>query len=847
MARVELAEWLRERGIPAVDNEGREIPNFQRNFQRFSYVGKHDDDAGWIKSGQDSDGTRFCLAGDWRSKDKSQWFEGRTTNHGLTPEQKSARAAEIAETQEKERLERQQGEARAAATAKALMRSAQPKPHPYLESKGFSGPLAVGSVGTEYPGEGALLVPVYAPGGELVNLQRISDGKKFLYGGRVDNCYHLLGQLEAPLLICEGYATGLTLHRATGKNVLVTFSAGNMEKVVVDISKSFRHSELLICGDDDSKKASTGQRTAEAIFQSHRIRACFPQWPADAVGATDFNDLASLSGEAAVRVQVETALATLATASEPPVETDEDFVDCLGYRDGTFYYTSSSNKEIVRVGAGAHVTGILLSMMPRRYWLRHYPGAKDGTISWDSAASDLMERCRKRGLYDDSRVRGRGCWKGENKELVVHRGSDLLVNGKATDLSKAGKKHVYRLGLDLAGTDATPLTQEEGRKFRDVSNLLTFTNKESSYHLAGYAAIMRITGALKWRPHLWVTGSAGCGKSVTAIELLKRAAGSWGINIDGKTSEAGVRQLLNDDALPVIYDEAESNDAKDGRRMQNILDLIRQASRGGRIVKGSPGGKATTFHVNSTFVLGSIQVSLQKEADFTRFTVVELAKDKKNDWPTVKAGIDSIDEEYGDRLFARMISRFTEFEASLSVFHKLIVESGTGREADQLAPIMAGVWTLENDAIVTEEQARAMLSDAWSAEKAQAAVSDEEEIGETLVSHVVKLDSSSGNSERMPLAELMHLAVGNKAARRQLELYGLTVREERWEEKKEIADFVYVANNHPELERWFGQTKWGKNWSQSLSRLPFATAGRRIDIGGKFRRCVRVPLSVLLE
>jgi len=80
--------------------------------------------------------------------------------------------------------------------------------------------------------------------GELQNVQRIAPEKptpaqvkagkaekRYLPGGRKSGLWHLIGQLEGALvlLLAEGYATGATLHEATGRPVAVAFDASNPE------------------------------------------------------------------------------------------------------------------------------------------------------------------------------------------------------------------------------------------------------------------------------------------------------------------------------------------------------------------------------------------------------------------------------------------------------------------------------------------------------------------------------------------------------------------------------------------------------------------------------------------
>ena len=73
-------------------------------------------------------------------------------------------------------------------------------------------------------------------------------------GARTEGGHALIGgqpKRGAPLLVAEGYATGATLHEATGLPVAVAFNAGNLEAV----AKAYRAADpsrpIIIAGDND--------------------------------------------------------------------------------------------------------------------------------------------------------------------------------------------------------------------------------------------------------------------------------------------------------------------------------------------------------------------------------------------------------------------------------------------------------------------------------------------------------------------------------------------------------------------------------------------------------------------
>jgi putative DNA primase/helicase len=97
---------------------------------------------------------------------------------------------------------------------------------------------------------------------DIHSLQFIGpDGvKRFLTGGRVTGCYFSIGNPKgaAALCIAEGFATGATIHEATGYPVAVAFNAGNLGAVAKTLRGKFPDLPLILCGDFD--KSGTGQR-----------------------------------------------------------------------------------------------------------------------------------------------------------------------------------------------------------------------------------------------------------------------------------------------------------------------------------------------------------------------------------------------------------------------------------------------------------------------------------------------------------------------------------------------------------------------------------------------------------
>lgn len=149
---------------------------------------------------------------------------------------------------------------KAAKKAAWILNNAVKSTHPYLAKKGF--PDEKG-----YVWEGKLVIPMRIDG-RLVGCQLIDpDGtKKFLYGQKTKGataCFDNKGSL----LLCEGYATALSIRRYLKANkkrytIHVCFSAGNL----IEVAKSFP--DCVVIADNDPVGVRSAKKTGRPFWVS---------------------------------------------------------------------------------------------------------------------------------------------------------------------------------------------------------------------------------------------------------------------------------------------------------------------------------------------------------------------------------------------------------------------------------------------------------------------------------------------------------------------------------------------------------------------------------------------------
>lgn len=273
----------------------------------------------------------------WKSFNKngvgigSLFFEAKQRGYQFTGKKlEPATAEQIAAREQKrqddERKAREKTE-HAKQKANALWSNAAPAiSHPYLARKGIKpqgvrvGPYVYNALNNaneweRRQKENCLLIPLRDTDGAIWNLQAIfpdtelDRDKGFLSGGKVSGLYFSIGKPSGVICICEGYATGASIHEATGHAVAVAFNAGNLGKVAKKIRDKYPEGKIILCADHDQwTKGNPGATKATEAAQAINGALAVPQFKNTEGQPTDFNDLHASEGLEAVRAAINNAL-----------------------------------------------------------------------------------------------------------------------------------------------------------------------------------------------------------------------------------------------------------------------------------------------------------------------------------------------------------------------------------------------------------------------------------------------------------------------------------------------------------------------------------------------------------
>ncbi len=539
---------------------------------------------------------------------------------------------------------------------------------------------------------------------------------------------------------------------------------------------------------------------------------------------------------------------------------ETDYFRFLGYyKDDTskFVYCFYSNgaKMVLKLAPSSMSKANLITLAPLNFWESRYPG-KSSKIDIDAVQNFLINQSHKVGPFKEKYIRGRGAWIDSDK-LVIHTGENLIVDKEEKKLRNFDSRYVYEIAESMEFGFDNPMETVESAKLVDHFKFLNWNRKVDPYLIAGWCVIAPFCGVLNWRPHVWLTGSAGAGKSWVLEKMIKAVLGECALVVQGKTTEPGIRGTLQSDARPVLFDEADTDDPNDKDRVQAVISTARASSYsdGGAIVKGNSSGTSRSYEIRSCFLFSSIGVHLTQQSDRSRFTVLSL-----NPKTNVKNGeIDPefrnfdiawanyIADDYSERLHARTIANMDIILKNAKTFSNAAsYVIGNRRLGDQVGILLAGAYSLTSEKEISYESAVKWVSDKdWSDEKNLDATKDENQLLTKLMSTMLRLKTEFGDVTRT-VGELITVAAGidtdlhmnalNSSQR--LKQFGIIIED----------GSMIISNSSPNIKAEFQRTAWSSGHSKILERIEGAEkVSARQFFPGLKSRGVKINLKNIVD
>jgi putative DNA primase/helicase len=513
--------------------------------------------------------------------------------------------------------------------------------------------------------------------------------------------------------------------------------------------------------------------------------------------------------------------------------------DLLGFDNGSYFYQPHNTGQVMRLTAASHNAAHLNMLAPLQWWEAEFPGGRSGP-NYVEAASHLYHLQHQVGIFDPGRIRGRGAW-WDNGRSILHLGDRLLVDGVEQPLQLPGSRFKYqRLAAIELPADVVPLSSEQGAEIITIAGGFLWDVPASGLLLAGWTALAPIGGALMWRPHLWLTAGKGSGKSTLLDRFLGTLLEDLALWPEGSSTEASLRQELRCDALPVVMDEAESNEQSDRTRMQSILALARVSSSSSRgfVGRGGADGIAQRFMVRSMFLLCSINPALKHGADESRFAQLTMRNpstlppgQREAHWRDLDQRLTAeITPGIGHALAARMVRLIPVVRDAVAVFRSAAAKRlGSQRQGDQYGTLLAGAWCLMHDRVPSEAEALQLINEQdWEPYREAAEQSDEQRCLQKLLQHQARVeverivvDGARVNARSTIITrsvwELAE-AVRNGNERADVPADAAVAHLGRLGFRVD-GDRLLVSNTAEGVRGILRDTPWGASWSTVLGRL----------------------------
>jgi hypothetical protein len=523
-------------------------------------------------------------------------------------------------------------------------------------------------------------------------------------------------------------------------------------------------------------------------------------------------------------------------------------VQALGYK-GDVYYFMTADRGFKAIRDKDFTKNKIMSLYCGRidYIETTWPriGAKGAITGFegDACYADHMAECHRVGPWDPaSRMREGGGWREPDGTLVLHCGTQLvaknLAGGEAVREAGRYGDFVYAKG------EAQPRPWLERVQPKAMKPLLdafqTFTWKRGELDallLLGWCVAGVLGGALKWRPLVWITGDKGTGKS-TLHEVIEHLFGGALVHASD-TSAAGIYQALKFSSRPVAIDEMEAQE--DNRRAQLVIQLARQASSGGLVLRGGQDHAGVEFIARSCFLFSSINHPPLLQQDLSRLAILDL-----DAWQGTAHGLDADALHLlGRKLRRRILDAWPKWQERLELWRNGLKRAGhSDRTADQFGTLLAGADLAMNDRVPHADNVDEAVTKHGLAHLAEQ--SDDLPDWQKMLDHMLTtpLDFMRGG-RKVNAAQLLELRLGRVTsgvqdqanveadAERDLAAVGLKAVHVRGDSAYGKGTWwLAIANNHQGLARlfetptrshWAGRSGTVGVWVQAARRVPGAS------------------------
>lgn len=290
------------------------------------------------------------------------------------------------------------------------------------------------------------------------------------------------------------------------------------------------------------------------------------------------------------------------------------------------------------------------------------------------ARDALMVECGRKGIFEvRDKVRGRGCWKNEDNELIVHLGDRVIIN------SHKKPKTIIPGEIDGKVYPARPRVPEPindaalgARKLREMYERICARpwerGEKDARLLMGWMGASILNGALDWRPMVFVLGDAASGKSTLQKEIRLILDQRVISTVDA--SPAALRGMMKNDAISVSFDEIEA-DAKNNDKAIEVMKLARYAASGDTLQRSSQNQELHEFTLMGSMLFSAINPPPMRAQDKQRFCFLKANPFTEN---SIYRQLKPREyREIGQYIAGRMIYGWSRFDDTLTAYREILM------------------------------------------------------------------------------------------------------------------------------------------------------------------------------
>jgi putative DNA primase/helicase len=701
------------------------------------------------------------------------------------------------------------------------------------------------------------------------------DGKRHHFAGYTGkrpllNLPEIIARPSANVLVVEGEKAAEMAGRYLPDGWVITTWAGGASAIKQTDWDQIKTRVVIIWPDNDA----AGRKAAQEIRKEIRHAAIVnvpESWPSGwdladhlPVDVSD-DDILGMIDDALASV---TAIDSVLPEDAGGKQKSRTF-RALGFDRNGYYYVMPSYKGIIMRMTSKELTsaaGCLRIVNDLAEWEALFPPKRGSSgVDWNAAGSMIMDKCHDADIFDEKRVCGRGVWYDDiNKSVIVNTGDMFIVDGAESDPTKHRSREIYQSCEAMLPDGFDPMdeaTDAEGRLIVELCNAPRWSKDVFGDLFAGFIATAVVCGGLEWRTHIWVTGNSGSGKSTVVNDIAGACIGDIALYPLGETTEAGIRQMIGQDARPVVFDEMEGTDQSrsnsgDSRR-QAIVQLMRMSSTTGRgrIIKGGSTHKATEFVMRSSFLVASIGVSLKEAPDLTRTMILSLKPlspdaspaeklESEERWAQMNRLSARIYSDMPRKLLARQMRLLPVLRENAKTFREVISDVlGNRRLGDQVGVLLAGRCSLTSDKVMTYDECKEYLM-RFQWDGIVSTSSDRED--RTLIRHlrqtVTRVIADDGRLHDRTIGELIQNVlnrlpdgdhdIGPMRANRHLMRIGIRVEGRRG---------VWIAKGVDEMNKIMRTSANASDWWSVISRYPDAEVRLKVSFAGISAMAIKIP------